>query len=566
MVTVLASILIGSTLTGSFFFLFTSFFKPVLKKMKAVHRKAVLLCNGLLMLLPLPWLFGFILARFAPHTTNTPMQELSAAPGPSVFYSAGQALQQAAQTTPPANDASHTGSFFSSLNGITLIVIAYIAITAVILTIQILQYKQFIKKLVGNSQPVTNNELLASYQMAVNELSVKNPPELLQSAQVHSPLLTGFIHPRIILPAAFTASQGNYFAFQHELTHHKNHDMPFKLFFLAIKVLHWFNPVSLLLCRQFNDVCEEACDEALSFTFSPAKRKAYAVSLLSFTEASHPYLASGFSMPAKQMKTRLEKLLKPAQPKKVVLATSFSLLLCLLAGAIFVGCSFGNGSSAVNSDTLLPTASSSLPNASSAITGNGKNSPDNGPSSSGSGKTSSGTLAPTSSASSSNEESSKPASNNAPSPSAPSSSPVQSSSQPADSPAIVAAANADAPSSFTWPVPGQTGIARSFGDAHRGMDIMADKGAAIVAAAGGTITTAEYHYSYGNYVVIDHGGGLTSLYAHCDGLSVEAGQTVTAGQQIATVGATGNVTGPVLHLEFQQDGTLQNPSQYVAAP
>ena len=89
-------------------------------------------------------------------------------------------------------------------------------------------------------------------------------------------------------------------------------------------------------------------------------------------------------------------------------------------------------------------------------------------------------------------------------------------------------------------------------------------GADILAAESGTVILAASHYSYGNYVIIDHGGGYATLYAHASALLVSAGDTVTRGQVIAKVGSTGNSTGPHLHFEVRINGVTQNPLGYVS--
>ena len=91
---------------------------------------------------------------------------------------------------------------------------------------------------------------------------------------------------------------------------------------------------------------------------------------------------------------------------------------------------------------------------------------------------------------------------------------------------------------------------------HSGTDISAPEGTPILAAADGTVTIANatdnWGGSYGYYVKIDHGGGLTTLYAHCSSICVTVGQQVLAGQVVAYVGQTGRATGPHLHFEVQQ--------------
>lgn len=98
---------------------------------------------------------------------------------------------------------------------------------------------------------------------------------------------------------------------------------------------------------------------------------------------------------------------------------------------------------------------------------------------------------------------------------------------------------------------------------HTGLDIGAASGTNIYAAADGTVLVSGWNNGgYGYYVVINHGGGLTTLYAHCSSLLVSSGQKVTKGQVIAKVGSTGMSTGPHLHFEVLKNGSHTNPWAY----
>lgn len=102
-----------------------------------------------------------------------------------------------------------------------------------------------------------------------------------------------------------------------------------------------------------------------------------------------------------------------------------------------------------------------------------------------------------------------------------------------------------------------------WGRMHEGIDIGGQHGAPIQAAESGRVDYAGWIGGYGNTIVIDHGGGMTTLYAHMDGFAVPAGQTVSIGQVIGYVGNTGFSRGPHLHFEVRIGGTPVNPRKYL---
>lgn len=98
---------------------------------------------------------------------------------------------------------------------------------------------------------------------------------------------------------------------------------------------------------------------------------------------------------------------------------------------------------------------------------------------------------------------------------------------------------------------------------HTGLDIAASKGTPIKAAADGTVVYSGRKGSLGNLVVLDHGNGVETYYAHCNSLVATVGEIVEQGEVIAYVGSTGNSTGPHLHLEIRVNGVAKNPQNYL---
>lgn len=128
---------------------------------------------------------------------------------------------------------------------------------------------------------------------------------------------------------------------------------------------------------------------------------------------------------------------------------------------------------------------------------------------------------------------------------------------------------------MAWPVPGYTRITSTFGmrvhpitgiyKLHTGVDIGAPRGAQFVAANDGLVTYAGWNTAYGNMVIVDHGGGITTLYAHGDEILVNVGDTIYQGHPVLKVGSTGYSTGPHAHFEVRINGDYVEPLNYITS-
>ncbi|NLJ71695.1 MAG: peptidoglycan DD-metalloendopeptidase family protein [Syntrophomonadaceae bacterium] len=126
---------------------------------------------------------------------------------------------------------------------------------------------------------------------------------------------------------------------------------------------------------------------------------------------------------------------------------------------------------------------------------------------------------------------------------------------------------------YTWPTPSCKSITSPYGmrnhpllnqrKMHTGIDIGASMSASIVAADSGTVIFAGWMNAYGNTIIVDHGGGMSTLYAHQSRFSVAKGDSVVKGQEIGKVGSTGWSTGPHLHFEVRINGAYTDPNAYV---
>lgn len=127
---------------------------------------------------------------------------------------------------------------------------------------------------------------------------------------------------------------------------------------------------------------------------------------------------------------------------------------------------------------------------------------------------------------------------------------------------------------FAWPAPSYVKISDDYGNRthpilgtqqfHNGIDMAAPGGSPILAAYDGEVIAADYSATMGNYVMINHGDGLITIYMHASSLEVSKGQTVVRGEQIARVGTTGRSTGNHLHFSVRKDGSYVSPWSYIS--
>ena len=324
-------------------------------------------------------------------------------------------------------------------------------------------------------------------------------------ACVTAPFTLGILCPRVYLPDDLQGTARRA-VLLHEQTHIRRRDPLTKPLFYAVACLHWFNPLAWLAFCTFERDMEAACDEAAVRGRPLPERNAYCESLLHFAVQGRS-IPGSLAFGQGSVKERIVHLLHYRR---------------LGAGALAV-CAAVVGLS-VTACMVRPQVE------------------------------------------------------DAPAPAAPPATAETAEPTPTPAPTSVPAVTAsalptldDAANSPRFVCPVKYKYISRFATkySHRGDDLCAAEGTEIYAAADGVVLAAQEHYSWGNFVEIDHGtnaNGLrwVTLYAHMKSCAVQVGQTVTAGQVIGYVGSTGNTTGNACHFEMQVNGTLVEPRYFTA--
>ena len=340
-------------------------------------------------------------------------------------------------------------------------------------------------------------------------LACKTPDGCYSGACVPAPFTLGIVRPRIYLPAGLAGPMRDA-VLLHERTHLRRGDPVIKPLFYAVACLHWFNPLAWLAFRQLEREMEAACDEAAVRGCDAAARNAYCETILRY--ALQGRLAPGsLAFGQGSAKTRIVHLLRYRR----------------LGGLALALCALGVGVS-VTACMVQPTVAEATPETAEttpALT----------------------ELTPESAA-------------------------TPETAAVAFTPNTAGLPNLDDPAAsprFACPVD-YTYISRYATDgSHRGDDLTAPKDTPVYAAQDGVVAEATFHYSYGNFVQLDHGqdaGGhsWTTLYGHMDDLAVQPGQVVKTGDLLGHVGSTGNSVGNHLHFEMLADGVLVQPRYFTA--
>ena len=419
------------------------------------------------------------------------------------------------------------------------------------------------------------------------DMKIRQSPRLAFCPEIDTPLLAGILRPVILLPEEKYTTSELRLILQHELTHYKHGHLLLQAAARLAAAIHWFHPLGYLLLKQIPAACEDACDEIVSAVLTQDERKHYGLIILRFA-GSHSYggcaafaspresLISRKKDPRQYMERRLKAVMNPKHISGKVKLLAASIAALLLFGSC--GLSYKIAPTAVKQQTAPASDVTAEPADKSSESMSSETSELDGedvPSEEG--------VSPEEKLPYSSEEASEPSLEPEKSHAEPNvqkekleSVQAEPETQKEDlKPTETEPENIESEymlentAATVYPLPGYRTITANFGEhygnSHDGIDISGENviGAAIVAYAAGEVVTAEYDAKKGNYIVIDHGNDITTVYAHCESLTVKTGDVVAAGQTIATVGTTGMSTGPHLHFEVWLNGSPVNPNPYL---
>ncbi|MBE6612628.1 MAG: hypothetical protein E7632_09055 [Ruminococcaceae bacterium] len=348
-----------------------------------------------------------------------------------------------------------------------------------------------------------------------------------------SPFSCGIVRPVIFLPAEMLTLPGDQLAciLAHERCYMKRGDQLVKWLIVAAVCLHWWNPAVWLMLRYANRDMELACDEAV---LRRSGRAEYALCLIAAEEVRSAAPINAFGAPA--MEERIECIMKT----KHLTVCGFVCAALLLAAMTSFFIKVDAVTVPAEADTAAVTEQSPEPTVeaetekddceeTTVVVIEGEQYEEEG---------------------------------------------MVIDEDPIWEEGMVIAEKQFLMESISLihPLTGDYTVTQGFTDAHPAVDLVAPLGSDVLAAADGIVMKAEYTADLGNVIYIDHGSDIVTVYAHCDTLAVSVDDSVTAGEVIATVGQTGNATGPHLHFATMSGGgyflaeSLFDPADFPKRP
>ena len=364
-----------------------------------------------------------------------------------------------------------------------------------------IQFVRFRRKIMRTSLQIDDTGILLALEDSMTEMSIKGKLRLLSNNIIKTPMLVGLFKTFLILPEVEMSERELKVIFKHELTHFKRRDLWVKSLTLVANAIHWFNPAAYRLTKNIDTFCELSCDEQVVSDMNMEERQFYGETILNVlcrVVNQHSGIYATLAESKKGIERRLTHMMNVKNTSKRIVIISF-VIAATLCFTGFAMASFMNATDVLQESTANPQ----------------------------------------------DEKSS-----------------VSESNTPNDS-------NIDG--KYLWPLTGYNVISSKYGTRmhpvkkamkfHNGIDIPAPEGTPVLAADKGTVAEIGDNETDGNYVILNHGGGIQTFYSVLFGFAegLAAGDTVQQGDVIGYVGSTGEATGNHLHFSLTIDGEYIDP-------
>lgn len=364
-----------------------------------------------------------------------------------------------------------------------------------------LQLARFQRLLSQTNRPVKDIMTLTAFERIKKEKHISDNVRLFFNPCITTPMLMGLIHTRLILPGIDFSNQELEMILCHELTHYRHRDLWIKSAAMLMCAIHWFNPCAYLFVNSLDRFLELSCDAEVVQNMDYEQRRMYGAAILSVLSRVSGRHAGLYTGLCENKRHMKRRLSTMLNEKRPT--KKMGVLSALVLIAVFCTGITVSASTYTGEEATTPP------------------------------------LPPTASAATTEDDQPVPL--------------------PQDAQGEIG--------SFLWPTEdGMMYVGFKDYPGHTGMDIIVPMNTPVYASAAGTVVKAlETDAGYGNYIVIDHGGGYQTLYAHNNSIQVAEGDTVEQGQVIAAVGRSGTTTGCNLHFEVRKDSEVMNPEEYVNA-
>lgn len=415
-----------------------------------------------------------------------------------------KAIQALPQTGPaPVTPAAPVTTVFILKTVLSFIPLIWLVGVFVFIILYGIQFVRFKRKIMRTSLQIDDKGTLLALKNSMTEMDIKGELRLLSNNIIKTPMLVGLFTTFLILPEVEMSERELKVIFKHELTHFKRHDLWVKALTFVANAIHWFNPAAYRLRKNIDTFCELSCDEQVVSDMNMEERQFYGETILNVLYRVFNQ-HSGMYATLAESKKGIERRLIHMMKVKNTSKRMVLISFVIAATLCLTGFTIASFMNATGKDTANPQDEKS---------------------------------------------------------------PVLESNTPNDS-------NIDG--KYLWPVTGYDRNSATYGNHmhpvektmvfHNGIDIPAPEGTPVLAADRGTVAEIGDNETDGNYVILNHGGGIQTFYSVLFGFAegLAEGDTVQQGDAIGYVGSTGEATGNHLHFSLIIDGGYIDPTNVFA--